>query len=114
MSDTSTCPPVDLAGLTLPLETWDELKFFFASTRECDDLTLSDLLERGIREWLALQGAAIRMREEDDPFVARKRAEDKAERAKRQRRVKKAKQALKGLPENVARIDTAWGFRSEA
>jgi hypothetical protein len=116
-SDTPALPSVDLAGLTLSSATWNELKFFVESTEQCEDRegseAISFQLERCVSEWLALQGASIRMREADAAYVAQQEAEGEAVREKTQRRVRKARRAQRELPANVARIDTSWEFRSE-
>jgi hypothetical protein len=115
VSASSTLALRDLAGLTLSDETFEELRFFISATSVADGRegaeALSNTLDRCVREWLALQGAAIRMRDEDERYVADWNARDEADTKRTQRRITRAKNAAARQGSNVARIDAAWGFK---
>lgn len=110
-------PPVDLAGLNLPMEDWMALKCFYEAT-DLDELlgknyTMADLLGLMIRGWTGMQGAAIRMQAAERAYVAEWKTREKVQHATVQRRVRKAKRAARKLPANVAPIDASWKFRAE-
>lgn len=110
-------PPVDLAGLNLPMEAWTTLKCFYEMTNLEDELgkdyTMGDLLGLMIRNWSGLQGAAVRMQQAERDFVAEWNANDKAQRDRERRRIRKAKRAARSLPANVSPIDSSAKFCPE-
>jgi hypothetical protein len=99
---------IDLAGLKISLKTYGELTFFFDIANGFE--SLSDVADRAFREWLAQQGAAIRMNQIDVQFMADHRTEGDVMTVEMERRVPKAKREARTLPANVARIDSSFGF----
>ena len=110
-------PPVDLAGLNLPMEAWTALKCFYEMTdlegQLGKDYTMGDLLGLMIRNWTGMQGAALRMQQAERDFVAEWNANEKAKRDRVRRRIRKAKRAARSLPANVSPIDVSAKFRPE-
>jgi hypothetical protein len=111
MKPTAPKQTIDLAGLKVSLKTFGELTFFFNIANGFE--SLSEVAERALSEWLAQQGAAIRMNQIDIQFMADHRDEGDLEAARIERRVKKAKRESKTFPINVARIDSALSFRPQ-
>ena len=99
---------IDLAGLKISLKTYGELTFFFDIANGFE--SLSDVAERAFREWLAQQGAAIRMNQIDVQFIADHGAECDVMAVEIERRVRKAKREVRTLPANVACINSSSGF----
>lgn len=99
---------IDLAGLKISPEAFGELTLFYNTASGFE--TLSEVVDRAVRDWLAQQGAAIRMKQIDMQFIADVNAEEDARAAGIERRVKKAKRASRGLPANVVRIDACIDF----
>jgi hypothetical protein len=65
---------IDLAGLKISLKTYGDLSFFFNIADGFE--TLSDVAERALSEWLAQQGAALRMSQIDMQLMAHDTEDD--------------------------------------
>lgn len=106
--DISRKRSIDLAGLKISPEAFGELTLFYNTADGFE--TLSEVVDRAVRNWLAQQGAAIRMKQIDMQFMADASAEEDARSAGIERRVKKAKRESRSLPANVVRIDACIDF----
>jgi hypothetical protein len=102
---------IDLAGLRISLKTYGELNLFFNIADGFE--SLSDVAERAFGEWLAQQGAAIRMHQIDVQFFADHCAVDDVRTDEINMRVRKGGRKARALPSNLTCINASPGFRTE-
>jgi hypothetical protein len=102
---------IDLVGLKVSLKTFGELAFFFNTADGFE--SLSEVADLAFREWLAQQGAAIRMHQIDVQFVADHRQEDDEKHTKSRHRAQRSKRGGPNVSPNVIPINTSLNFCPE-
>ena len=90
---------IDLTGLKISLKTYGDLTFFFNIADGFE--TLSDVVERALSEWLAQQGAALRMSQIDMQLMANNECEDEFKPSQREHRKRRVKEEASTPSSNV-------------